>query len=45
MSNRKDRMKIRLWRFAEASGEGPLGIVGLLVALSLLLLGVLFGWW
>ena len=39
MSNRKDRVKLRLWHLAEASAEPPLGIVALLAALGIIVAG------
>jgi hypothetical protein len=45
MANRKDRVRIRIWRLAEGSAEGPLGIGVLLVALTTLVAGVVLGWW
>ncbi len=45
VSNRKDRMKIKVWRLAEASAEGPLGIVGLLAACTIVVAGAVLGWW
>ncbi len=39
------RVRIRVWRLTEASAEGALGIIGLLVALSMLLAGFALGWW
>jgi hypothetical protein len=35
----KDKLSIRIWRFAEASAEGPLAIAALVVVLLLIALG------
>jgi hypothetical protein len=40
----KDKLSIRIWRFAEASAEGPLAIAALVVLLLIVALGrALFG--
>jgi hypothetical protein len=38
-------VSIKLWRFLEASAEGPVGILALLAVLWLLAVGAAQGWW
>ena len=45
VSNRRDRIKITIWRFAEASAEGPFAVAGLLVGIGIILAGSALGWW
>jgi hypothetical protein len=41
----RHRVSIKLYRFLEASAEGPLGILGLLAAVALFANGFALGWW
>lgn len=45
MSGRRNRVTFKVWRALEASAEGPLGILGMIIAVLILAAGAGLGWW